>query len=608
MVAVATHHCQDAPLPHFEGIAYAKSIDPPSSGSSNTPVVSDPTGSEPTITEGDRTKYTSMFMACGPVNGLLDGDSARGVFLKSKLPVDKLSQIWGLADTKVRGSLDLANFIIAMHYVHRIRDGSITTLPTSLPPSLLKAVSRPTVGAGQMSSPALDAQTLARQATGGNMGSHNSAVVRQTTGSIGLRSSPLAKQSTGGVSTDTPWEISPEEKAKFDRFFDQLDTKGSRFLEGEEACRFFMNSRRLETELAQIWDLADITQSGRLGKDEFAVAMLLINRRNASNAPIPETLPLSLVPPSLRKQVTQPKSAFSEIDIFSLSDDKASFKKAEPEQISKLECEVQPSSAKDLRGGFKQSDAQFDNLWNLIPETSPKQSWKEPTGIQDLLGLDVDMWTKSTTPKQDQLDARESELQKESKAVKNLQTERTHLESETSRVQEIRAMMEQRLSNLKSQQERESKNIQDLNASLTTMESEVSTSKMAIAVSKRELQAAQADKAAFLEALGNGQEESLELKVIMQRNHDEVEKLRADLVAGMSILGFDPLDFPGTTGSSGGGKRAPTETRQDIRSARGPQYVMEDLLPSSQKRNPQFREPEPPRRVQGLQDHRAWQD
>ncbi|KAG0376312.1 hypothetical protein BGX24_007927 [Mortierella sp. AD032] len=549
-----------------------------------------------------------MFMACGPVNGLLDGDKAHDVLLRSRLSVDKLSQIWGLADTKVRGSLDLADFIIAMHYVHRIRDGSITTLPTTLPPSLMKAVPRPTVGAGQMSSPALGAQTLARQVTGGNMGSHNSVVARQTTGSIGLSFGPLAKQSTSGVSTDTPWEISPEEKAKFDRFFDQLDTKGSGFLEGGEACRFFMNSRRPEAELAQIWDLADITQSGRLGKDEFAVAMLLINRRNASNAPIPETLPLSLVPPSLRKQVTQPKSAFSEIGIFSLSDDKASFKKAEPKQISKLEREVQPSNAKDLRGGFKQSDAKFENLWNLIPETPPKQSWKEPTGIQDLIILDVDMWTNSTTPKQDQLDALESELQKESKAVKYLQTERTHLESETSRVQEIRAMMEQRLSNLKSQQEREFKNIQDLKASLMTMESEVSTLKMAIAVSKRELQAAQADKTAFLEALGNGQEESLELKVIMQRNHDEVEKLRADLVEGMSILGLDPLDFPSTTGSDGGGRGAPTETRQYIRSARGPQYVIENLLPSSQKRNPQFREPEPPRRVQGPQGHRAWHD
>ncbi|KAG0249314.1 hypothetical protein BGZ95_007589, partial [Linnemannia exigua] len=350
--------------------------------------------------------------------------------------------------------------------------------------------------------------------------------------------------------------------------------------------------------------------------------------KNLSDTPIPKTLPLSLVPPSLRKHFAQVPDLFS-----SNADNGAPFRKAESEQISKLEREGQTSSAKHLRGSFKESDIQFDDLWTpatpptpskkgdiqfddiqfddlWTPATSPTQSWKEPTGIQDLIGLDTDLWSKSTTSKQDQLDALESKCQKESKAVKDLQTERAHLESETRRVQEIRVGMEQRLSYLTSQQERESKTVQDLKTSLTILESELSALRMAIMVSKRELQVAQADKTAFLEAMTNGQEESLELKVTLQRNYDEVKKLRADLVAGMKILGLDPLDFPGTTelghGGSGGG--APTETRQDVRSARRPQFVMENLLPLSPKRNPQFREPEPPRRVQGPQDRSAWQD
>lgn len=85
----------DAPLPHFEGITPAKAGD-----SSQTPIAAQLTGSgsasgaEPPLTNDDRTKYGGMFVACGPVNGLLDGDKAREVFLKSKLPVEKLSQIW----------------------------------------------------------------------------------------------------------------------------------------------------------------------------------------------------------------------------------------------------------------------------------------------------------------------------------------------------------------------------------------------------------------------------------------------------------------------------------------------------------------------------------
>jgi hypothetical protein len=65
----------------------------------------------PTLTPQDKTKYMKIFLSCNPVNGMLSGksdpympcsrctqvvvgDKASEVFVKSKLPVDKLSQIW----------------------------------------------------------------------------------------------------------------------------------------------------------------------------------------------------------------------------------------------------------------------------------------------------------------------------------------------------------------------------------------------------------------------------------------------------------------------------------------------------------------------------------
>lgn len=86
-------HSLDAPLPRFEGLTSPAQSESPVV-SSATLVTSHLTGSEPSVTNEDRTKYGGMFMACGPNSGLLDGDKAREVFLKSKLPVDKLSQIW----------------------------------------------------------------------------------------------------------------------------------------------------------------------------------------------------------------------------------------------------------------------------------------------------------------------------------------------------------------------------------------------------------------------------------------------------------------------------------------------------------------------------------
>ncbi|KAF9967244.1 hypothetical protein BGZ65_000105, partial [Modicella reniformis] len=187
-----------------------------------------------------------------------------------------------------------------MYFIQHTMDKSIKNLPVTLASSLIKAAGSTSTGTGLISSPVLGAQTLTRQITGNNMNIHNPVIARQLSGSVNMTSSPLAQQHTGGASslfgassaTDVPWEITHEEKARFDRFFDQLDKNGTGVVGGEEAGKFFLNSRLPEVVLAQIWDLADITKSGTLSKDEFSVAMLLINRKNATNAPIPKTLPL----------------------------------------------------------------------------------------------------------------------------------------------------------------------------------------------------------------------------------------------------------------------------------------------------------------------------
>jgi epidermal growth factor receptor substrate 15 len=48
----------------------------------------------PPLTPADRAKFTKIFVGCGPAQGLVSGDKARDVFLKSQLNYDKLGQIW----------------------------------------------------------------------------------------------------------------------------------------------------------------------------------------------------------------------------------------------------------------------------------------------------------------------------------------------------------------------------------------------------------------------------------------------------------------------------------------------------------------------------------
>ncbi|KAG1765720.1 hypothetical protein EV702DRAFT_1283048 [Suillus placidus] len=67
----------------------------------------------------------------------------------------------------------------------------------------------------------------------------------------------------------------------------------------EKAVPFMLQSNLPEDVLAQVWDLADISNDGRLTRGGFAVAMHLI-QGNLSGKDVPSTLPLTLVPPSMR--------------------------------------------------------------------------------------------------------------------------------------------------------------------------------------------------------------------------------------------------------------------------------------------------------------------
>ncbi|KAG0199169.1 hypothetical protein BGX28_007516 [Mortierella sp. GBA30] len=508
----------DAPLPHFEGII------PKTGDASATPITAQLTGSgpgaEPALTSEDRNKYGGMFIACGPVNGLLEGDKAREVFLKSKLPVEKLSQIWSLADTKQRGSLDITDFTIAMYYIQHTMDGSISSLPATLPASILKAcTSVPTgsgaTGAGILSSPIMGTQTLPRQLTGGNLNVHGNPglVGRQLTGSLGM-TSQLAKQNTGGAgsssnlfgATDSvPWDITPEEKAKFDRFFDQLDKNGTGVVGGEEAGRFFMNSRLPESVLAQIWDLSDITGSGSLSKDEFAVAMLLINRKNATNAPIPKTLPLSLVPPSLRNRV-------STANAFSVQ---------EP-----LRSMTMPPAQTQYR---RQSFDLLGDGPSLTSSVSTAGVSTSPQVDKDLMGAE-DLTSKLTSETGD-LAAMQNQINNLSHVTGDLQAKRAILEKQLSALSAQKQDISIRLNQIKTLHEGETKTIRDLESTLSTMQPQLIKLREELIASERELNIARANKDEFMLTLAKDQEESNMIRTRLRQNNEETIRLREELEA-----------------------------------------------------------------------------
>ena len=306
-----------APLPKFDGITLPQA--PQETGQQ----AQSPTGGQfpqgalqpqlsgqgpvriPPLDPNKVQQYSGLFERSGTNNGLLDGGSAKGIFEKAGLPNEVLGKIWMLSDREQRGALDQTEFIIAMHLLTSMKTRAMTSLPNTLPQGLYDAAAR----RGQ--------RPPSRQSsvpTGGPGG-----IPRQFTGGQAQRAqSPLARSTPPPVSTQTtgaPWLITQQEKSQYDRFFATIDTANSGIISGEQAVRFFSDSRLPEDTLASIWDLADINSEGQLNKDEFAVAMYLIRQQRAPNAPpLPAFLPPGLIPPSMRGQQQSQQSTAPAFD------------------------------------------------------------------------------------------------------------------------------------------------------------------------------------------------------------------------------------------------------------------------------------------------------
>lgn len=214
--------------------------------------------------------------------------------MKSRLPTQTLAQIWELADIHHHGYLDATSFIIAMYLIQGSMSGTLKTIPATLPSSVY-----------------FDASPLTNM-----MSSLTITSPLSPTSSSFLRLPPAA----GSSSRAPVWDVTGDLKATADEFFNVLDEQQKGYLEGKIARAHFLQSGLPEGDVRQIWyalpkllqrvekrtnghatfrKLVDINGDGRLGRDEFAVALHLVQAKQ-DGVPLPATLPNTLIPPAMR--------------------------------------------------------------------------------------------------------------------------------------------------------------------------------------------------------------------------------------------------------------------------------------------------------------------
>ena len=232
-----------------------------------------------------------------PAAHYLAGETAKSIFERAQLPNEILGRIWTLADTEQKGALGLTEFIIAMHLLASMKNGSMRAVPQILPAGLYEAAARrgvPRQGAGSRPTSDGAPPTIPRQFSGAGFQGP------QRIGTGFQQPTPAGDQ----------WLITPQDKNQFDSIFATIDPQNRGYITGDQAVGFFSNSRLPEEALAQIWDLADINSEGQLNRDEFAVAMYLIRQQRTKTSGrevLPQQLPPNLIPPSMRRQPIAPQ-------------------------------------------------------------------------------------------------------------------------------------------------------------------------------------------------------------------------------------------------------------------------------------------------------------
>ncbi|XP_037067698.1 epidermal growth factor receptor substrate 15-like 1 isoform X7 [Peromyscus leucopus] len=238
----------------------------------------------------EKAKFDGIFESLLPVNGLLSGDKVKPVLMNSKLPLDVLGRVWDLSDIDKDGHLDRDEFAVAMHLVYRALEKE--PVPSVLPPSLIPpSKKKKTVFAGAV--PVLPASPPPKDSLRSTP-SHGSVSSLNSTGSL----SP--KHSVKQTQPPVAWVVPVADKMRFDEIFLKTDLDLDGYVSGQEVKEIFMHSGLTQNLLAHIWALADTRQTGKLSKEQFALAMYFIQQKVSKGIDPPQVLSPDMVPPSER--------------------------------------------------------------------------------------------------------------------------------------------------------------------------------------------------------------------------------------------------------------------------------------------------------------------
>ncbi|XP_039984246.1 epidermal growth factor receptor substrate 15 isoform X2 [Xiphias gladius] len=238
----------------------------------------------------ERMKFDSIFDSLCPVGGMLTGDKVKPVLLNSKLPVDILGRVWELSDLDRDGMLDKDEFSVAMYLVYRALEGE--PVPMSLPPPLVPPSKRKKPSVPPVM-PLLPSPPSVKDSRSSHAGSKT------------MPHPPKPTPAPVPAPTAASWVVSSADKAKYDELFSKTDGDMDGLVSGPEVRDIFLKTGLPSATLARIWELCDIGDIGKLTREQFSLALHLINQKLTKGLDPPQSLSPEMIPPSDRQNIKQ---------------------------------------------------------------------------------------------------------------------------------------------------------------------------------------------------------------------------------------------------------------------------------------------------------------
>ncbi|XP_063699833.1 intersectin-2 [Culicoides brevitarsis] len=267
------------------------------------------------------------------------------------------------------------------------------------------------------------------------------------------------------------WAIKGPAKLKYTQLFNTTDRTRSGFLTGAQARGILMQSKLPQLTLAQIWALSDMDSDGRLGCEEFILAMYLCDLA-LQGEKIPTTLPPDLVPPSFRKAQSRHGSIAGSRH-GSVSSQGASV------AVSESDMGLPQNSFEDKRKeNFDKGQAELDRRRKLIEDAQRKEleerqrKEREEAEKREKARLEAELKAQQERERELQ---RQRELEEEREEQRKRELEKKEAARREMEKQRQTEWENQKLSEMELQREKEQEKVLKLKAQNQSLTIELGT-------------------------------------------------------------------------------------------------------------------------------------